>query len=392
MANLWKRALRQIARGAKGVPFAGIGGGTRSLGINEWFGFNRTLSGTDYDYKAEAGAFWENGVVLAATNWIIRRWPEAPQVVYRYSSNPDGLPKKYRQHPLLDIMKQSPYYDHFTLEMGLILSLIVDGNAYVLKLRSASGAVIGFRYIPHFQITPYWPKDGSEFISGYLFAVNGKYYKIAKEDVIHIKHGIDPYNDRKGLSPLSAMLREICTDNENATYSASLMRNMGIPGTIITPKQPLPGGQPMPTDVVEKFKQMLMDKVRDRRGEPFFQGYPVDIHNPGFSPEQMVLDKVQSIPVQRICAAIGIDAMVVGFPSAQKTYSNYKEAIETAYEGCLIPLQSTIDNQMTKDLQNDVVIGLKPKEYLGRDYSNVRCLQQDQDNLYTRLVIVPVWN
>ena len=71
-----------------------------------------------------------------------------------------------------------------------------------------------------------------------MYRVNGKTYVLSKDDIIHYRDGIDPENDRFGLSGLSAVLREVFTDNEAATYSAAILRNMGVPSIIVTPKNP----------------------------------------------------------------------------------------------------------------------------------------------------------
>ena len=50
-----------------------------------------------------------------------------------------------------------------------------------------------------------------------------------------IGQGIDPNNTRKGLSPLASLYREIFTDDEAANMTASLMRNIGVPGVVLSP-------------------------------------------------------------------------------------------------------------------------------------------------------------
>ena len=51
---------------------------------------------------------------------------------------------------------------------------------------------------------------------------------------MHFRFGLDPENDRKGRSPLAGVLREVFTDDEAANYTASLLRNMGVPGIIVS--------------------------------------------------------------------------------------------------------------------------------------------------------------
>jgi len=83
-------------------------------------------------------------------------------------------------------------------------------------------------YIPHWQVVPAWPADGSEFISHYEYRVNGQVFTWRREDVIHFRFGFDSRNSRLGQSRLWPVLRETVTDNEAAAMMAALLRNMGM--------------------------------------------------------------------------------------------------------------------------------------------------------------------
>jgi HK97 family phage portal protein len=377
-------AARQLlAAGFKSFRFSGYGGdnGSGPGGFARWGGFSRPLPGTDYNFQREAGNLWENSVVLALIKWLTRNYPEAHQVVTRPGA--DGKPQVLLEHPLLDLLrKPNLWYDRSVLEAGLLLSYVVNGNAYAIRLRSALGKLVGLQYVPHFRLSPYWPKDGSEYITGYVYRVDGETYLFPRDDVLHIRNGLDPLNDRVGLSDLAAVLREVCTDNEAATFSFALLKNMGIPGVIITPKEM--GLEPLTPEQRAEFKQRYRESTTgDYRGDAFVHNIPIDVHSPGFSPEQMVLDKTREIPVGRICAAIGIDPMVLGLPSPNKTYANYESAKAAAYDMCLMPLHRVFDMQMTDQLLPET-LNTHPKDMLGRDYANVRGLQEDQNERHKR--------
>jgi hypothetical protein len=111
---------------------------------------------------------------------------------------------------------------------------------------------------------------------------------------------------------------------------------------------------------------------------------PIEVNAPGYSPEQMALGAIVDQPVPRICAALRIDPMVLGYASPSKTYANMKQAMEGAYELTLIPLHSAIDSQMTEQIMPDV-LGARDGDFFGRDYGEVRCLTEDADAKYKRL-------
>ena len=149
-------------------------------------------------------------------------------------------------HPMLDLWQQpNPYYNRRTMEKAVGLSLVCDGNAYVQKVRDQAGKVKELWCIPHDRVTPIWPDDGSEFISGYMVRVDTTNYPLTKEDVLHIRDGVDPRNERLGLSTLKAQLREVCTVNEESGYTASLLHNSAVPGLVVTPDNPASGPMPM---------------------------------------------------------------------------------------------------------------------------------------------------
>jgi HK97 family phage portal protein len=372
-----KSLVRQFGSFCRSFRFSGSGGS--GLDWGSWL-----VPGSSYDYRQEAGVLWGNSIVLACLYWMVRTFPEAPVRVKRLAGS--GRYEICETHPVVSLINlPNRFYDGSVLWAGTLLSLNTDGNAYWYKVRSAAGKVVELWYVPHFQIELVWKDDGSEFISGYRHTVDGVSRLLAVEDVIHFRAGIpDPDNSRKSLSPLAAVLREICTDNEAATFSASLLRNMGMPGVVISPMKEEVG---FSAAQHEKLVSLWSSKFRgDRRGEPLVAPLPLQVSSPGFSPEQMVLDKVRRVPEERITAALGISAIVVGLGAGleRSTYSNYREAREAAYESNIIPTQRMLASQLTRSLLSE--LGDVDRERLYFDLSEVLGLREDQDSLHARVV------
>jgi phage portal protein BeeE len=113
--------------------------------------------------------------------------------------------------------------------------------------------------------------------------------------------------------------------------------------------------------------------------------FPAKIENPGFSPGDLAIDKLRDLPEERIAAALGIPAMVIGLGAGleRATYSNYQEAREAAYESFIIPTQrllaAEIDNQILPEF------GSTNRLRCSFDLSDVRVLQADQDKLWARV-------
>jgi hypothetical protein len=134
--------------------------------------------------------------------------------------------------------------------------------------------------------------------------------RIAPEDVIHFRFGVDPDNIRLGLSPLASVLREVFTDDEGANFTSTLLRNMGVPGLLVAPSSD--DAQPSDEDVKATKSYLSAMFTGDRRGEPLVMSAPTKIEQFGFSPEQLNLRELRRIPEERVSACLGVPAIVAG--------------------------------------------------------------------------------
>jgi HK97 family phage portal protein len=271
------------------------------------------------------------------------------------------------------------YTDGALLWMALAFAFKCDGHGYWLKERNGSGMVLGVWYEPNTTIRPMWnsdrPTPRDDFISHYELYRSNEWRRIEKDDVIHFKYAINPRNPRQGIPTLMSALREVMTDNEAASYSASLLHNTGIAGAIISPKGDMDFDDP------EGVKQAYMEKTQgDRRGEPLVMTVPTDVQIPAFSPEQMVITALRRLPEERITALLRTPAVVAGLGAGldRMIYNNYSEAREHFMEGSIIPMQSLWARVLTTRLLRSE-FGGKNNEYVDFDYTNVRVLQDDEN-------------
>jgi len=334
------------------IPFTGRGG---LSSFWDW------LPGSQYDYEAEAGTLWKNSIVLACLKWIETNFPEAPLVVYEGGAGTAaaGL-KPVDGHPLTALIRRpNDFYGPDLLWAGTLMDLAF-GNAYWLKVRCATGEPVQLWWIPATLLEPAWPADGSAFISHYVYHVNGQKTSIPTSEIVHFRDGVDPDNYRKGLGRLGSVLREVCTDNEAATLSASLSRNMGVPGVVISPES-LPGAGTASSVGLKAEARREMEETwaakftGEGRGRPFISALPLKVQPVGFSPADLAMDVMRRVPEERISAALGVPAIVAGLGAglARSTFSNFKEAREAAYENGIIPRQRLIGLQLDVQLLPD---------------------------------------
>jgi HK97 family phage portal protein len=250
-----------------------------------------------------------------------------------------------------------------------------------VKVRDALKRPIQLYWVPHWLIQPVWPQDGSVYIRAYQYLRDSEVVQIAREDVIHFRDGIDPRNDRLGLAALKAQFREVATDNECGSYTAALLRNMGVPGLVVIPRDPR--GK-FTAETAHRIKERIRDTLTgEDRGDTAVFSDPIELTPLGLSPEAMQLGELPRRSEARICAAFGLSPMVLGLPDPGKTYSNLAEAKEAAWRHCLIPLQDLVAETLQRALLPEFS---DPDRYtVEYDYSHVEALQEDLALKHTRV-------
>lgn len=334
-----------------------------------WFNVGRS----GFDYRGEVGNGLGSSTVAAPVLWVARTFPEAPPALWRQREN--GQEEQLRTHDMLKLLQRpNEYYTGPILWMATTTDWMADGNAYWLKRRSRAGMPVELWWTPSWMIEP--RGDETTFITHYEYSVDGQVFRVDPEDVVHFRFGLDPDDPRKGYSPLKSVLAEVFTDDEAARFTATLLRNMGVPGLVISPEK----GSPAPSDDDVKATKAYMGQAfsGDRRGEPLIMSGPTQVEQFGFSPEQMLLRELRRIPEERVTAVLGIPAIVAGLGAGldRSTFTNMAEAREAAYEAGIIPMQRIMGEDVRFQLLPD--FGEDPFEWrFAFDLSKVRVLQED---------------
>lgn len=301
-------------------------------------------------------AFLASNVIMSPVNWILRNFTEAEAVVERRLTH--GWQADY-DHALSRVLSQpNPFYGDNLLWKATVISLCFDGNGYWQKIRNRFGGVLGFWYLPHFLVEPRWPTNGSDFVSHYEYrpVPGGQPIRFPVDDIIHFRVGLDPTNTRKGLSMLKPLLREVFTDDEAATFTAAILGNMGVPGGIIAPTS----NDALPSDDDVKLMKAKMQSFRGgHRGEWLVFGQPTEAKQFGFDPNALQLANLRDIAEERVCAALGVPAAVVGFGSGlqqTKVGATMRELRKEAWNSCIRPLQNDAAKQLSQQVVPDFAV------------------------------------
>ncbi|MFK0277432.1 phage portal protein [Ensifer sp. NPDC090286] len=312
------------------------------------------LRRTRFDYRSEVGDCLDASVVTGPIQWIQRALPEARLTVMRYGRG--GKVEEIADHGAMSLISRpNPFYGDLALWSGTILSYCTAGNAYWLKARNGIGRPGELWYVPHWTMKPYGAEDGSTLLSHYMYSPGAGFEpeKIDPADVVHFRHGIDPRDPRLGISPLDGAIREIFMDLESSNFVASLLRNMGVPGVVISPK----AGGMVAADDVEATKAWFKQAFSgDRRGGPLVMGAPTDVSPYGFNPQQMNMSEARDVAEERVCASLGIPAAVVGFGAglqSTKVGATMKEMAKLAWHNGVLPIGRVFADEIDRSLIPD---------------------------------------
>ncbi len=344
--------------------------------------FAQGLSGTRYNYKAAVGKGFGSNVLMSPIQWVMRTFPEAPIILQRQQT--DGI-EAVTSHSFLDFLETPNAYQEIeSLLMSTVLSYSLDGNAYWYKLRNATGQVIGLTYMPHWMVEPKGDMYNTHtFLDHYEYNPNGVALRIDPKDIVHFKFACDPTCIRKGLSPVHAVMREVFCDDMAANFSGAILRNMGIPGAIISPKGEEQFSKPTQKTIRDKYEEKF---TGDKAGNVMVMNTAMEIKTFSFDPKQMALPDIRDISEERICSALGIPPAVLGFGTGLQTAkvgATMKVLKALAWEGNIVPMQTvfakTIQRQLLPEFDNDRSLRVK------FDNSEISALQEDKDAKVKRL-------
>jgi len=384
MAGILTRTKQALTVLRKGLG-DDLGFATGANDLSAGAGFPRSnmrlwLSGTHVDYARIAGPLWANSAFAACMLWFARNFLQAPPVVKRREGKSEII---VEDHPLPKLLaRPNPYYGWDVLASGIALSWWSDGNDYLFVDRDRLGRPTALWYCPHWLLEPRRRKGSKLYKTHYEYMGKpGSRDEIPLERVVQLQNGIDPSSPLKGFNPGGPILREVATDIMATNFSAATMKNRGFVGAVASPKDPN-----FRFDTEEFVEKWRAKTTGDNAGDILALDVPIDMQFPDLTPDKMALDKIRQYPEARIASIFGLPAQVVGFIVSEmsKTYANYSESREAAWEESLLPNGGMILRQLGAALMPDMD-GYDERDWLGMDISNIRPLQPDKDLLHKRV-------
>lgn len=370
------------------IPFPGQGGSGGLVPVySSWDSWDSAIdmrygmgSSKAVNYQAKIGDLAQNSLLVSAIRWLSNVLPEAPLQIKK-SKGPEGPDddEVVWDHPMLRLWNRpNQYYSGSTLMKAIAFSWVLRSEAYLIKFMNNAGTEPWeLWYEPHWTIRPVWPINGTEFISHYEVNRDGRWYPLPVENVIHLRDGLNPYNQRFGFNGVPSVLPELYGDAQAAEYYATLMGGGAVPPWMVSLDSGMSG-------VDQKFIDGLTaDLVRKTSGKR--RGQPVVLkggkaYKLGFNPKEMDLRESRYMAEDRFCAVMGIPAVVLelGSGQAHSIYNNVKQAEARAWNQYVKPLLNHIEEEFNVQLLEDWE-GENSLSYVTHDYSKVQALQEDED-------------
>jgi HK97 family phage portal protein len=354
-------------------------------GVNDiWFGQNFDLwnkfwtdTGTPIDFAKDLRDFRESPIVMAGAGWIARGL-NAPRM-HVVDLDVDNKEQEVPDHPLVDLWnKPNRFYSGRDMWRGIAFSWVVDGDAYLLKVRNRLGQLAELWYEPHWTIRPKWVENSrgdDGFISNYEVNRMGTWYSVALDDVFVLRDGIDPAT-RKGWSPTSALIREYYTEQRLAQFTAISAKNGFVPPWVLGVGSE---ENPPAEGTVKDFKAKILEQMATNPGQPLVVSGNVHGVNLATNYKDIDIRSQRQIPQQVFCSVMGISPVSLYFDSGkdQQTFANVKQFLEHDYRSYMVPLQGYIAERFTSEILPEFEGQDVGNRKVAWDYADVPEMQRD---------------
>ena len=257
---------------------------------------------------------------------------------------------------------------------------LVTGNSYIHMIGPTAGLNKGsireMWNIPSQIIRPV-AGDRMEPVRGYKYLDSNEI--ISPESMIHLKYWTPEYFNGQnlvGLSPLRASLRLITKSNSSFDSSVGALQNQGAFGIISAEKD---------TDLTEEQADMIESRLMEKVGGPANRGKNIVTsatlkwQQMGMSPVDLNIIESDRMDLRALCNVYHVPSELFN-DTANKTYSNTKEAGSAVYTNAVLPAL----NQF-RDALNQYISGKYPGLYCDYDASMISELQDDLQLMTTAL-------
>lgn len=270
---------------------------------------------------------------------------------------------------------------------SVVAYLLLTGNSYVEGVRAKKGDQFPnelwsvkpdkMKIIPNNEGYPgvyQYAKANGGHVTWPINPVN------FKADILHIKL-FNPLNLWFGMSPLTAAMLSVDSNNAGILWNLSSLQNSANPSGVLQVKtsEANPTGS-LNEKQIDRLKKDFDDRYAGARnsGRPMVLEGGMEWKQISLSPKEMDFIKGKEVTEIDICKVFGVPPELLGL--GQKTYANYEEARLAFYLEVILPLMDRLRGEFNNwlfDKNTDTV-------YLDYNRDDIEALRPLVEKLYTR--------
>ena len=343
---------------------------------NSWVVYDWDFLGlqtpTDQDFAKVLNIAHKSSLITSPLEYLVANATATPWQI----TDADGV--TVDDHPLLRLLDEpTPLSDGTTLLSSWLWSLALDGNAYAHIVRRRDGEAAELQYLPHTAVSIKPDRTG---IRHFSYRVNGRDERIPVEDMLHIRRYGDWQRAHYGRAIIASLGPEIWLDFEAKRVVASIMKNRGMPGGFIMPKDVATDAGMTSQSFSAEDLRATRDYMRNEftggnRGNWLAFGRSMEAVVLQYDPRMLDMSAAYHVAEERTAQAFGLPASEVGFDAGLRNTrvgSTAKEYRRVAWQTGIQPIQSLIAKAIQRKLAPEQ--GLT----LSYDYSGVEVLQEDE--------------
>lgn len=320
---------------------------------------------TPEPFKDLMDAFGVHTWVYACANVIANAFSMIEFLPYKPGK--DGSWEVNEKHPFRNIMNHpNPHMSGMEFKRIISLSSKLTGNAFIITEPDGVKAPI--------ELWPLQPdkvqvtSDTKNFISGYVYSVNGNPRKFSPDRIIHIREAT-PSNFQYGQGSLTAVKNAVASDINADAWNRYFFANSARPDAVLESTMPL-------SDV--DMKRAVAGWKKNHEGPrntsriAVLAGLKyVEVNR---THKDMDFVNLRKMLREEILAAFGVPQSMVGILD-QANYSNMKEQTKTFWNQTMIPEIRKFESIMT--MRAAQITGDKTT-IIQADLSKVEALRDDE--------------
>lgn len=296
--------------------------------------------------------------IYAVINAVARRVARLPIRFYR-----PGTDNEILNNPVIERLNSpAPNIDKTKFFEALVINKEISGEWFIYKDPEMRRGVPESLWI--YPATKYTPKySGGGALVGFEVRPDGRDPFIATWDEILFDRYYNPWDDVRGLAPLTAARISIDTEYSARRYNKKFFDNDASPGQTYTTDQKL---------TEQQYERLKADLITNRQGvDNSHIGLILDgglkTETAGVSQKDIQFIEQFNLTLQDVCAVFGVDPAIIGHEEMSK-YASVKEARRYFWTDKVIPVAESIADALNNKLLSDLNIELR------FDYSQVEAL------------------